>query len=366
MYKELTKEQNLVVLGSRLTFNDKDIMDLNSLLKEKNRVDFFEFLKLSIYHKTFVLCMDNIMKYGESFRIPSYLYMQYVFLKNGYEQRNRLMRLALDEFQKQCEEKTVTIIPVKGAYLLNEIYTDQSVRYQGDIDILFDHDDIERITLLLKENGYTAGRYDLKNNIVIPMSRTDSVRWKLYMSHLPPYIKPIEGDPYSPFVKFDLRFALDDELDEHPVQEMIREYRNSKVVKPEHIVLHMCTHFYDEANHLDGLLGSKNLNLIKLCDLREYILHLYRGNDNYWMNGLYSFARKYGLEKQVYFTMFYLYLVYGDEIAREILMTIRPNEDDNRFQIEGIEDEIPEARLVYWNSLFDTAVASKQEAKNWS
>lgn len=85
MYKELTKEQNLVVLGSRLTFNDKDIMDLNSLLKEKNRVDFFEFLKLSIYHKTFVLCMDNIMKYGESFRIPSYLYMQYVCLFHGYD-----------------------------------------------------------------------------------------------------------------------------------------------------------------------------------------------------------------------------------------------------------------------------------------
>ena len=366
MYMELTKEQNLVVLGSRLTFSDKDIMDLNNLLQEKNRVDFFEFLKLSIYHKTFVLCMDNIMKYGASFRIPSYLYMQYVFLKNGFEKRNRLMRLALEEFQNQCEENSVTIIPVKGAYLLNEIYTDQSVRYQGDIDILFDYDDLERITVILKESGYTAGRYDLKKNIVTPMSRTESVRWKLFMSHLPPYIKPIEGDPYTPFVKFDLRFALDDELDEHPVQEMIREYRNSKVVMPEHIVLHMCTHFYDEANHLDGLLGSKNLNLIKLCDLREYILHLLGKNNNSWMDGLFSFARKYGLEKQVYFTMFYLFLVYDDEIAREILMQMRPNIDNNRFQIEMIENGCSEERLVYWNNLVDTAVARKQEAKNWA
>ena len=41
MYMELTKEQNLAVLGSRLTFTDNDIMDLNNLLQEKNRVDFF-------------------------------------------------------------------------------------------------------------------------------------------------------------------------------------------------------------------------------------------------------------------------------------------------------------------------------------
>ena len=58
MYCNLSKEQRLVVLGSRLSLSDQIRQEIYALLQDKT-VDYYEVFKLALYHKTLAICMEN-------------------------------------------------------------------------------------------------------------------------------------------------------------------------------------------------------------------------------------------------------------------------------------------------------------------
>jgi len=106
------------------------------------------------------------------------------------------------------------------------------------------------------------------------------------MSNLHPFLKKSERDL---IYELDFRYALDDNLSKEPINEIIRMYAETNVVKPAHYLIHRCSHFYGEGKHSINIMWAKDFNLIKLCDVREYIIQFTIPDD---LIELITFAKK--------------------------------------------------------------------------
>ncbi len=50
-------------------------------------------------------------------------------------------------------------------------------------------------------------------------------------------------------------------------------------LKPAHFFIHMCCHHYREGSHASWILIGKDLNIIKFCDVREYVVNCMKHDD---------------------------------------------------------------------------------------
>ena len=82
---------------------------------------------------------------------------------------------------------------------------------------------------------------------------------------------------------------------------------------------------------------AKDLNLIKFCDIREYMLHYVNEAEK---NEAIRFSKDYCLEKSIYFAMYYLNLIYSDGYENQIMdnLNIQDKQFLNSFG-EGKNDE---------------------------
>ena len=86
-----------------------------------------------------------------------------------------------------------------------------------------------------------------------------------------------------------------------------------------------------EAKHSSSISRAKDINMIKLCDIREYVLKFMTESD---LNAAAIFAKKYNLEKAIYYTLYYLNEVYCDSYEVIIMKLLNVN-DDNFFNTFG-------------------------------
>jgi len=252
------------------------------------------------------------------------------------------------KIQEAFKNRSITIIPVKGAYLIPNIYKDFSIRYSGDIDFLVKHEDIQFINEVMNELGYNRGYYNSSTKMIEKISRAEEIKWKTHMSNLPPYFKLSNQDAFS-YYKIDFRYALDDTLNKEPVNEIINTTVNNGYTLYSHYLIHLCTHFYDEAKHTATIAAFKDLNLIKLCDIREYLLHI----SNEDLRQTIDFALKYKLEKALYYTIYCMNVVYNEKIADTIIdeLKISDNSFMNLFG-ENTKDEKYNFAKSFWQRFF--------------
>jgi len=319
---QLNLEQKLLILTSRLTFSEDDSAQIIEIAQEKN-LNWFEFFKLALYHKTAVLCWINIKKIVDKKNIFSkYLNDAIYGIYVSQRKRNEMYQNEIGDVISKLQHMGVVCIPVKGVHLIPNMYKDLGVRYSGDADLLFKHSDIDKIENVMKSLNYIKGSYNAKENKVTPIDRVSEIKWKMFKGNLSDYIKVTDSE-YCPFFKLDLRFALDDALDKKPVEEIINSFIDSKKINPSHILIHLCTHFYREAKNTVTIFYAKDMNLIKLCDIREYIIQYM---DNNVLRECIDFAHKYNFEKHLYYTMFFLKLIYKDGYEQDIMDSLQIND----------------------------------------
>ncbi|OMF59913.1 nucleotidyltransferase family protein [Paenibacillus sp. FSL R5-0766] len=334
---EWTPEQELLILTSRLTFSENQKEQLTTLLSE-NRINWFEFYKLTLYHKTTTLCWKNIKTYCPDVSIPKYLREVITSASISIAERNKNYQLKIKEALDEFKKHDLTCIPVKGSYLIPNMYKDYGIRYSGDADFLVKYSDIAKLGDAMESLGFikSNGIYNEIDNTITPISRAEEIMWKRSMSNLPPYLK-LNDNRFTPFYLFDFRFALDDTLNHDPINEIIDNYIRTGHVNPSHVLTHLCTHFYGEATYTLTIFFGKDMSLIKLCDIREYIIQCM---DNVSLESCVSFAKKNNLEKQIYYTMFYLKLVYNDGYEDEIMEKLGVVDQD--FMREFGENQLGE------------------------
>lgn len=312
-FDNLSKEQKLLILTSRLTFADEDKSKVKELVGAK--IDWFEFFKIATYHKTTTLCWRNIKNIVPDVIIPKYLRQILRFISDGISKSNLVYFEEMESIQNKLKEAEIICVPVKGLMLIPQLYKDTSIRFMGDLDVLILKKDIQQLTKIMNQLGYIQGRFNLSSNDVTPISRSEEIMWKINMSNLFPFVK-LNQDKDT-LVKVDFRYSLDDTLETAAVTKIVETYqKRGGHYTPGHVLIHLCTHFYDEAHHSMTLERAKGFNLIKLCDIREYILNCMTTAD---LDEAVTFAHEYNCQRQLYYTMALLLQVYPDERCMDIL-----------------------------------------------
>lgn len=313
LYDHLTNEQKALILTGRLTM-DPDMENKVRKLITRNDFNYFDFFKLTIYHRLTSICWKNMQRIAPGITLSHYLndMLHYMYLCT-YE-KNQLFLNELSRVVEFLNKESIICVPVKGSYLIPIIYNDIGVRYMSDIDLLFKYSDIDKLKDALNSLGYIQGKYDSQTGDIKPISRSEYIKWKM-VSNLFPYVKKCESKLVS-FFQLDFRYALDDTLVSDSVNEIINLYIENGFVEPAHYLIHMCTHFYNEGKHTISILDAADMNLIKLCDIREYAIQFMSQSD---MDKTVSFAKKHKYEKQLYYTMFFLNAIYCDGYECDIM-----------------------------------------------
>ena len=317
MRSHLTLEQNAILLTSRISLSKNDIDDLTNIVCSK-KFNWFEFSKLTLYHKTLTLSWFNLKKYVKKIYIPKYLNDICRASYKYIEEKNHQYQNEINNVIEFLKKNKIVCIPVKGAILINKVYENYGIRYSGDADFLVKYSDIEQLEEVLFKLDYVNGKYNMSSKTIESITRNEKIKWKMYMSNLYPFLKLNDSELF-PFFKLDFRYALDDKLNKEPVNEIIDTFIKQKYVANCHYLIHLCTHFYNEAKHTASIRSGKDLSMIKMCDIREYILQFM---DEISLMETVEFAIKYDLRKQIYFTMFFLKNIYNDGYEKKVMNSI--------------------------------------------
>ena len=350
MESALSNEQKLVLLSSRLS-QDIDKEELERFLSFD--IAWEKVFEYASRNKVLFLMSENIRKCGYEEKLPKYFKL---LVKDGLQCnviRNTEKLKALEEVCKKLESEDIKIVPVKGAYLIDNVYGDRSVRTTNDMDALIKKKDIQKIDEVMKKLGYTSDKYDANTGQFKPRSVTEKMLYKTKMYNLLPYVKTIEV-PLESQIEFDFSHALDFSLDIQPVEEMINNSfieGGIRQLKPEHFFVHMCCHHYREASHTEWIRLGKDLNLIKFCDVRAFVMNKM---DKRSMNAALKFAAKHKVERAVYFTLHFLEIIYNDGYERAVLQQLNIEDEDFIYLFgENEYVETKRRKKAFWNSFFD-------------
>lgn len=350
MYEQLNQEQKLVMYLSRLsdtvpTDEVKEIIE--------NGIDWDEVLSYGFKNKVMYYLYDNLVQLGFKSYIPKYLcaLMEGACYCNIVKNNEKFAEL--DKVLQAVNEVGIELLPVKGAYLIDNVYYNRRARVTNDIDALILRKDVSKIDKIMKVLGYVVGQVDKEKNEIVVPNQMKKVLYKTKMYNLLPYVKPSKEVTNS-FIMFDFSFALDFSLDLKPVEEMIQNsvmVNEKKQLLPEHFFVHMCCHHYREASHIEWIRIGKDLTIMKFCDVRSFVL---TKMDKESMNRAVEFAKKNGLEKAIYFTLYFLKVMYNDGYEDEVLSQLNINDTEFLFKFSEDGKTLSNTRKKdFWSSIFN-------------
>jgi len=328
MKNELSNEQNFLIQISRLTFLKSNETELEALLsKNLNWIDIY---RMAIKNKVLNLMWYNLSKMGYENYIPSNLERIAYFSYLGTKKRNKAYLEELKRIITIMNINGTSCVPLKGAYLIKHLYKDLGIRTINDIDCLIRHRDIGKVLSIMNKQGYIEGEYDNKTNSIKPVSRGKKILWNMKMNNLLPLVK-ISKSKYVKISEFDFCFSLDLDIKKEPVDIMISRTITEgndgfNYLKPSDCFLHLCCHLYKEATNSMWVMIEKDLNLIKFCDIREFVI---QKMDESALEESVQFAKEYGLERAIYFTLYYLNEIYADGYENKIMNKL--DLDNNSF-----------------------------------
>jgi hypothetical protein len=351
-YEGLSNEQKLLLLTSRLTFSEADEVELLEVLK--NKLDWFYILNTAIKNKVLPLMWNNLSKRYCQYYMPNRIEQISRYYYLGNRECNTIYLNELKKVLNNTTAKGIPCIPLKGAFLIPNMYKDFGIRLVGDIDCLIKKSDIRRIRSAMNEIGYFEGDYDYKDKKIKQISREEDILWKMKMNNLYPF-KKICNSEYVDFTEFDFSFSLDLDLNIEAVETMvnrssIRKSDTYKSLKICDFFVQLCCHLYKEASNAMWVALGKDLNLIKFCDVREFVINFM---DDAAKNEAVEFALKYGFQKALYFTVFYLREIYCDGYETELIDSLNVKDTDflNSFGKKDFGENIA-WKKSFWQRLF--------------
>lgn len=355
--EQLTIEQKIILLTGRVTFSEEDIEELNSLVKQE--IQWSQLFALAIRHKMLGLFWYNINKYCKGIKVNN-MYRQVANMYClGTEKRNKDFLRDYAKIQNECKKQGIYFFPTKGGYLIPNLYKEYGIRSVNDIDSLVRTEDIGKLRKILNEMGYIEGEYDRQEKVIKPVIRQKQIMWVQKLSNLFPFQK-LSDSPYLEFFDYDFCYSFN--KDSSPVTEIINSTveNNLDNLRPAHFFIHLCYHLLREAKSAVAILFQVDLNIIKFCDIREFLIQKMNEND---CKEAIEFATKHSLLDSLYFTLFYVNELYGDEKAKRMLASIEV--PDNDFINHYGDVDFKQTRVWnknFWERLF--AISNKDEIKD--
>lgn len=338
--EKLAVEQELIILLGRYTLSERDETAVVELLE--NQINWYLVLQYAIKNKIVGLVYFNLKKIGKLSKVEHLV----LGVFKAYYEFNKEKNIVLLSERKNIEENfkdVVTILPLKGAVLLKNLYSDLGSRSLNDLDYMIDIDDIGKAREVMRNIGYSQGDYDVDSKKITPFSREKKMVWQMNLNTVPIFLKNVDS-VFCDLVQVDFSYSLDLKKDAIPVKEIIQESKADGMSKA-HFFVHLCSHLYKEAGGAIWIYSNADLSLIKFCDVREYLLK-FMSEENFIE--AYNFAKKYNVVDAIFYCLYYIKLIYNDEFVDKYLTRIecKNNEILNRFG----EDDL--GKVIQWKSSF--------------
>lgn len=214
--------------------------------------------------------------------------------------RNIRFYHALDQLLKGIGG-SVPVLLLKGAHLAAFIYPNIGLRSMADMDILIHKIDLPAVARALRELGYIRSMEEPDHPFHVSYSDpTRTVSIEIHWN-----ICPETGPPNS--------FNIED-LWTDARSEVFKE-NEIKVLRPEHLLLHICLH--------DAVQHSYYFGLKTLCDVDAIIRHYCEEID--W-DKMVSHARRWEITKSCYLTLLLARELMDTDVPEKALTDLKPSD----------------------------------------
>ena len=213
------------------------------------------------------------------------------------------------------------------------------LRTSNDLDILINQQDITDLSVILKSAGYVQGY--IRDNSIIPASRTEILTSRLNRGETVPFVKQISENGFN---EIDVNFSLDYKAKQSSavVKQLLEEIKPFSIGKGQIImtlsdtdfIIHLCSHLYKEATTYKWVEMGRDLSIYKFSDI-YFLIHKYL--DKSLSENLISRIHFCGLQKECYFSLFLTSILFSVENAylTSVLSSIKP--DDTSYMKEIID-----------------------------
>ncbi|QHE59806.1 hypothetical protein FHE72_01180 [Rossellomorea vietnamensis] len=314
-------EDRLLVLCSRKILSKENEKSVKEILNTYE-IDFQYLLESSLKHKVTQLIANHLIKLDESKVIRTYYkkILNYHYL--GNLERNKALFDEVINILCTFEKHKIKVVPLKGTVIAPLIYGDIGLRSLNDIDFLISTKSKKKVSELLKEQGYIIGNYIWAKDSIEPVSKSEELMWRMNAGNLYSHVKKINNH-FLKFLIVDFSYDVDLQKNFHASEKLISAAKKSEFLGKEAFLLsdldfffHLAIHLYKEATNVEFVNHQADLNLIKFCDIREFLL--VKSKDFDWEN-IAKKAMDLGIEKALYFSVYYTELIYEEKLTGELL-----------------------------------------------
>ncbi|APT47280.1 nucleotidyltransferase family protein [Bacillus safensis] len=317
----LSNEQRLLLLSSRIQLNEQEEEFIRALLKDG--IDMPKLIGLASRHKVLQLMTPHLIRLDDEKNMTT----TYKFLLHYHYIGNRQKNVErFKEFKRLLQtfrNAKLKAVPLKGAILTPLVYKDYGLRMMSDLDFLIHPDDRKNASSLLKKEGFIIGKYDWAADQEIPIEREEEMMWRINAGNLYSHIKR-SGEDFLKVHRVDFSYdvelkknyeatnALLDAAEEKPFFQT-----DVYLLQPLDFLIHLAFHLYKEATNVQYVYLHADLNLIKFCDVREYVMFAEEQNQLDW-RVLQERAKELGAEKALFYTFTFLDLLYQTNYIDEL------------------------------------------------
>lgn len=274
-----------------------EIMNERYNILNDEAIDWMKLLDLMQRHKVVTYFYKEIEEY-----VPIKFRCHYDFLYDRIIGKNKLMIKELAYFDKIFDANGIDYYLLKGFDLSLLLYNDPCIRPQGDIDILIDMENFERVKDILNENEYYCAFR--KNNAwhYLP----SGMHFMHYGGHEVVFFK--KADFYA-----EIKIEIHERLEDISIEKSKSFFSalckvqigdiHCNTMDNEHMFIYLCFNTISNFDSLHGVLV--NTYLRDLYDVISFLRNVALDFEK-----VLSLSEKYGFTERLFCTLSYCSIVY--------------------------------------------------------
>ncbi len=343
----MKRENRLVLLSSLQKRTEDEIREVFELME--NELDWGYIIGQLIHHRLsgyFIAYVPSDLK--------KYIFKEVDKQLSFIYKTNKVITTSNMDFMQEVfyefEEEKVVYAGLKGVIYNASVY-EIGVRRSNDTDILVPEPELQKVDEILRRKGFIQSVNSNRDEA----TRREKIIQRMNFHDLIPYYKNVNDSLLVPYYKIDINFRVDNEkegltkkLFDYGTEIYSQNGYNVRGLKWATHLLHLCIHFYREASHSIWVKDKRDCMLYKLIDIENTIRYLGVEKLQTWLDEI----RKFGCDRDIFFTFYYLNQVYPNDIYMKLMKTTNAEYEVDEFTIVGTNENVKREK-AYIEEAFD-------------
>lgn len=347
------KEIDALIYLSKLNPSNDEIESVKHTF-ENSEIQVSIFAALAIEHRVAQIIYINMVRFDLIHYLPvkwrDVMKCVYEFVKK----KNIHFLSRLEKVFLEMNSKDITYAVIKGAMLINEIYSDYGLRQFNDIDILVMEKDLSSIEKMLVEQGFSQEIYDIKTRTRVLATKKQKIFHRMTTHELLPFrLKTGISDlgEITVDIQFDIFNRGKFMKQEYNMKSLFNNLETINVnnacitiLNPKYNILQLSSHLYHDAVRIRTIRNGRDLELARFLDLYEYINMKKSKVD--WV-AFSDELNKSNINHIVFYSLYFTELLYGEFLPDGFLKDIMPTNTDY-LDTYGLDEGL----LIKWEIPF--------------